>query len=164
MKYLHATGNNKFELIKYKEYNLQAKDSPYVVEYQFKIPDYIVTVDNDIYINLNMENPIASLKLENDRKAPFELEFLSAFEIVMDLEIPAGYTIKNMPPNASYHEPSSDRFGYDFSYTIKDNHIALTQKIYFNFLMLNKIDFQEFNNFTNQISKSYKETLVITKE
>lgn len=163
IKSLHTLGNNKFELIDYKEHNLNDKDLPYIVEYNFKIPNYILTHGDETYINMNLENHFASLKLKDDRKQPYDNSFHNNFNLIIQLEIPNNYKINYVPENSSY---ANDLFGYNFNYITNktNNTITLNQNYYINFLLLQKDKFSEFNQFINQISKAYKETLILIKK
>lgn len=153
-------GSNKFELIDYQEFNKVQKELPYQIDFNFTIPDYTVKVDNKMYINLNLEKVLSDLKLEKDRKAPFEADYKQLIETYVELEIPSNHTVDYLPKNNSF---SNDLFSYSSVYEQSGEIIKYTQTIRLNFLILEKENFQEFNNFLNQLKLNSNEVLVLKK-
>jgi len=153
-------GTNKFELIDYKEFNKVQKELPYKIDFNFSIPDYTVEVDDKMYINLNLEKILSNLKLEKDRKSPFEFDYKQSIETYVELEIPNDYSVDYLPENNSY---SNDLFSYNSVYEQTDTLIKYKQTIKLNFLILEKKHFNEFNDFLNQLKLNTNEVVVLKK-
>ena len=83
----------------FKEENLSDKDLPYSVDYNFELDNYLVKVDKEIYLNLFLDKILEKALIEKDRVAQYEFEYLTQFNSVYTLKIPANYSVKYLPKN-----------------------------------------------------------------
>ena len=153
-------GSNKYNLLSYEELNKKEKDLPYQLNLKFEIPDHLIKVDDKIYINLNLEKSFQDFKLEKDRKVAFELDFKQTFKNLVSLEIPEDYEVDYLPePYQFDHE----LFSFETSYRKEGNKVILDHQVKTNFLLLDKKDFTEFNQFVRTINEAYSEAIVLKK-
>ncbi len=155
-----SKGNNKFNVTNFSYTGLEDRDQDLTINYEYTLPDYAQVVNDAIYINLNLnksykDNEINLVKRKNDLES--EYKYMSSY--VTKLEIPKGYSIKYLPPNNSFKD---DEFGYDITYIQKGDFIYCDKKIYMNHLLLKKSKFETWNKMTKQLSKDYKEVVVLT--
>lgn len=153
-------GSNKYNLISFKELNKSNKDLPYGLSFEFTIPDLFISVDDKIYVNLNLEKSYSDYKLDKDRKVAFEMDFKQYFKNYTTLEIPEGYRLDYLPEDYAFE---NELFSYHTSYEIEGNSIVMNHEITTNFLLLEANDFKEFNNFIRSLNESYSEAIVLTK-
>lgn len=160
IKSIVIKGNNKFKLVNFTEENEKNRDLPYIINYQFDIDNYLIRIDNDVYVNLNVDTNFEKLLIEKDRTQPFELEFLTSSQGTYELEIPAGYSVKYTPQNVSI---DNALLAANFNYELKDNRIIYKAQIKQKKLLLDTADFPLWNESIKAIKTNYGETLILSK-
>ncbi|KAF2517646.1 DUF3857 domain-containing protein [Flavobacterium foetidum] len=161
IKSLVLKGNNKFNLVDFKEANITDKELPYVVDYNFELDSYIVNVDKEIYVNLFLDKFFEKATLEKDRIAQFEYEYLTEFSTQYNLKIPEKYSIKYLPKN---FELNNDYMNAKFSYELKNNILSLNVDLSQKKLLLNKPDFEPWNETIKKLKTNYNETIILQEK
>ncbi|MBC8173374.1 MAG: DUF3857 domain-containing protein [Chitinophagales bacterium] len=162
-KYLVGTyslGNNTFLLDTFYTQNLNDRDQNLIANYTFNLRDYSSTSGDEIYINLNLDKIFQNDKIEDDRKMPIEKEFKSQVEKIISVEIPAGYQVDYLPPDASYQHPL---FGFTMKYEKTDTEATMQLMITSNHLLLQKDHFQDWNKMITELNKAYSEVVILKK-
>lgn len=154
-------GNNKFNLKDFKEENLDNKDLPYSIDYNFELDNYLVKVDKEIYLNLFLDKILEKATIEKDRIAQYEFEYLSQFNTVYTLKIPDGYSVKYLPKN---FDLENEYVKIKFSYESKGSNLQLTANILLKKLMLNKNDFEPWNETIKKLKTNYNETIILLEK
>lgn len=159
---LVGKGSNKFYLDNYTVLNLDDRDKPTQIDYTFRVADYFQKIGEEVYINLNMNKDYYNTFINAEtRTTPRENEYqYEKFEVI-DLTIPADYTVEYLPPNAT-HE--GKLLGYDISYVVRDNVIRFSKKFYLNYLLMMPDQFSQWNNAVKQISEAYKESIILKRK
>jgi transglutaminase-like putative cysteine protease len=161
IKSLVLKGNNKFNLKDFTEENIKDRDKPYQINYNFDLGNYIIKVDNEIYINLFLEKPFEKLTIEKDRVAKFEFDFLTLTNSYYELAIPKNYTVKYLPKNFSLN---NDYLKADFVYEVKNDKVILNIQLNQKKLLLDKSDFEPWNNSIKTLKNNYTETLILLEK
>jgi transglutaminase-like putative cysteine protease len=155
-------GSNKFIM---KDYRIGLSDPVNRVaniSSGFEIPDYVKSISDEIYINLNLEKLIANTSIDiNKRNIPIQNDFLYTIRQVHTLEIPDGYTLNYMPKNVNV---SNDVFDFSISYKDAGGRISATQQLLMKKLYIQPHDFTSWNNALSVISPAYKEQIVLKKK
>jgi hypothetical protein len=154
-------GNNKCSVDSIVYENLEDKNKKLGIKYDFSVDDYAQQNGNELYINMALDKEYMNDLVEQQRKAPREIEFKSIKRNVDVLDIPSGYKISYLPQNSSYKD---DRFGYDIKYDVQNNKIVSEQSVYVNTLMLNSNDFADWNKMIRQLSRAYNESVTLVKK
>lgn len=157
-----AKGSNKFIMKDYKLTYTDTLNKVANIKSNFEIPDYAKSIDDEIYINLNLEKlfnytPVDTTK----RKIAIENDFLSTIRQVHVLKIPDGYVMEHLPPNVSVSNSVVD-FSIEYK-QVKDQVIA-TQLYVTKKLFIEVPDFTEWNAAINKIAPAYKEEIVLKKK
>ncbi|HEU0137937.1 MAG TPA: DUF3857 domain-containing protein [Flavobacterium sp.] len=160
IKSLVVKGNNKFNLIDYSEANIADRDKPYVVNFNFSLDSYIVQVEQEMYINMFLERPFEKLVIEKNRHAKYDFEYLTSTSNQFNLEIPQGYKVSSIPEdyileNAVMH--------VSFKYKTTDNKITLQSIVKNKKLLLEKSDFDLWNDTVKQLRNNYTKTITLSK-
>src|SRR6202007_3318509 len=109
-------GNNKCKVDNVQLTNVEDRDKPVSFSYTFDLPDYTVSYDDEVYINLHMYKLYNGEWIDTaSRKLDYEREFKSELKEVIVFEIPEGYTLKSVPANKSYRY---DKAGFEFIYEV----------------------------------------------
>ena len=161
IKSLVLKGNNKFNLKDFKEENLNNKELPYIIDYNFDLDNYIVKVDKEIYINLFLDKILDKVVLAKDRVAQFEFDYLTQFTTQYALEIPKNYTIKYLPKN---FDLDNDYIKAHFTYQLKNNILLLNVSLSVKKLLLNKNDFEPWNETIKKLKTNYSETIILQEK
>ena len=151
-------GNNKFLIDNISEINKYEYDRDLIINYSFNINDYIQKSGNEVYINMNLNRDLSSLKIKKDRKSDIEYEYKKSNKYVTVLDIPKDLKVSYLPENIDI---SNELFSGTIKYSLKDNKIIHEHTITLNFLTLNLDQQKEFNEFIKNIEKQYKEVVVL---
>nr|WP_294938511.1 transglutaminase domain-containing protein [uncultured Flavobacterium sp.] len=158
LKTLVLKGNNKFILNQYAETNINDRDKPYEVTYDFKLENYVIKIDDEIFINLNLDRAYETFILEEDRKYKIELDFLLFNNSTYELEIPKNYAVSYLPPNTKFN---NDLMEVEINYTAKENKIILTTKIKIKKILFDKSEKDTWNQSIRSLKKAYNESLIL---
>lgn len=154
--------SNKFILKEYKIRLSDAGDKTANISSNFEIPDYVKSIGDEIYLNLNLEKLISTTPIDTaKRKVAIENQFLYVINQVHQLQIPDGYTMDYVPKNTSV---SNDLFRFTISYSVTDKNITATQQLVFNKLYIQPQEFAEWNRAIASITPAYKEQVVLKKK
>lgn len=157
-----SLGNNKCEVTQADISNYKNNDTPVVIRFRFKLPDYVKTIDNELYINMHLRKVYADDKIDTTGKriAPKELEYAYQDESTYTLVIPDGYKIKKLPEDVHY---TSDDLNYHFTYKVTGNKLTYKQMSSFNKLIVELKDFDKWNKQMEALNKIYKDNVILTK-
>jgi hypothetical protein len=159
---LLGKGSNKFFLDKYQVSNLSDRDAPTRVKYDFRIMDYFQKIDDEIYINLNLNKDYYNAFINRDtRKVPRESDYKYVKYETISLDIPAGYQVEYLPENANY---DGSLMGYTVGYEVKDNKVLYSKMFYLNYLLLEPAQFELWNESVKAVSEVYKESIILKKK
>lgn len=161
IKNLLLKGNNKFNLIEYKEENINDKDKPYIINYNFDLDNYIIELDSDIYINLFLDKFFENLTIEKNRLSNFDFEYLTQYNKNYSLQIPKNYDIKQIPENFILN---NDCIKADFKYELKEGFLNLNINLIQKKLTLEKSDFELWNTSIKALKTNYNQVLILSKK
>ena len=151
-------GNNKFFIDTASCHNLGERDLDLHMRYQFRIEDYALVNNDEVYVNPHFEKEFAKNKIDlENQKAPVEWEYKRELVDVAYINIPEGHTPSYIPENNAYE---NDRFGYKLSYTNEGERIRVDQHIYLNFLLLQPAEFEDWNAMMKSMSRAYQEIII----
>jgi len=154
-------GNNKFIVHSFEEINKYDYEKDFIVNYDFTISNYINSSGDEIYINLNLDKSALGMKIPEEDLLPKEYDYKSIDSYSFYLEIPEGYDVNFIPEDLIIE---SDLFAARIEYKHVGNQIIYTQILRFNYLELNKEEQLEYNKTVQQISKAYRESIVLKKK
>lgn len=154
-------GNNKFFLDDYQISNLDDLEEPINVSYKFRVQDYYRKIGNKIYFNMNLVKSLTDKIIDDEREQPIENEFKYIHKNTSVLQIPYNYVVKHLPDNVSY---KNDLFGFDIKYTQQGDKIILDKQLYVDYLMLEKDQFELWNEGIKKLSDSYRDALILENE
>lgn len=156
-----ALGNNKTKYTNIDINNFNNKREALNISYDLQIDNYAKTVANKTYINLNIDRVLAKSKIDIDnRKYSKKIENKFKRNYTTTFTLPKGYKIVSIPKDLSF---SHEHYGFDISYTKKDNTIIQHKTVYINTLSINKNEFESWNSFIKSLIKAYKKSITIEK-
>jgi hypothetical protein len=156
---LFSVGSNKFKLESVNPLEM-SRDSGFRVNYSFRIPNYITSTKDEVYINLNLEKELANAQWESKFVIPLEFDYLIEESYNTIFKIPENYKLEYLPENLVI---DNEIFSVGFIYEQKDRYI------YFNkYLILKKLTvptelFQLYNETVDKVCRMYKQSIVLRK-
>lgn len=157
-----AKGSNKFIM---KDYKLAFPDPDKKmvnIKSNFEIPDYVKSIDDEIYLNLNLEKLLNSKPIDTaKRKVAIENDYLRTIRQVHVLNIPEGYTVSYIPKNISV---SNDLIDFSIEYTQLPGKVIATQYYVEKRLYIQPSDFVNYNSVITKLSPAYKEEVVLKRK
>lgn len=158
---LFNKGSNKFNVTGNRVQNIFERDSPAKVHYDFVLHDYCKSIDDEIYINLNLTKAYQGMVIDTANVlAPIENDFYFIETYVTRLEIPDGYELSYLPKGGKFW---SDDFGFTINYRLEGNYVVMTQSTQFEFLLLLKDDMPRWNSMIKKLNKQYRASIVLKK-
>lgn len=157
-----AKGSNKFIMKDYKINFPDPAEKTANISSNFEIPDYVKSVSDEIYINLNLEKLFSTTPIDTaKRKVAIENDYLNVINQVHELKVPDGYMVDYMPKNVSV---SNDLVDFSIEYKKTAGGISATQKLVTKKLYIQPGEFPEWNKAVSAISPAYKEQVVLKKK
>jgi transglutaminase-like putative cysteine protease len=154
-------GNNKFMLKSVKMMNLVEKYRNLEIEYDFVLDDYVLSANNEIYINphfeLEMENGLIDM---NSTTEDIHYQFKNIKSNIFCIEVPENYEVSYLPEDRSYLD---DDFSFEIDYVVKENTVIIRQDININTIHLKTSQFDSWNKMIRGLFSAYKESIVLSK-
>lgn len=156
-----SKGNNKFIPENFTEENLYPNEKPIEISYDFRIDDYIMTNEDEVYINMNLDGIMGGKKIEKDRVIPIQNKYKSSFESENILTIPTGWDVDYVPESIKI---DNDFIFYESSYEIKGEQLILHQKTNIRFMDMEKHNFDQWNESIGAIKRNQNEIVIIKQK
>jgi hypothetical protein len=161
IKSIVLKGNNKFSLKEFNETDFENKDKPFQIDFKFEIPNYVINLDNEVYVNLFLDQMVTKMILAKDRKYSYELDHLTNSQAKYILKLPNNYKIKYLPKNESISNPL---FEAQFVFEKQSDQIILTATFINKAIRIEPKDFELWNTSLNKIKEIYSETIKLEKQ
>lgn len=158
---LLAKGNNKFLIEDYTIDHLYDRDESIEVNYSFTISDYHRVINDDIYINLNMDKSYQNSTIDDTRKLPIENDYKYTNKTVSILDIPENYEPSYIPENVTY---DNEVFSFNITYSSKANQIVMDKTFEVKYLLLTPAQFKAHNDAIKELTNAYREAIILSKK
>ena len=151
-------GNNSFLMENFQDKNRFNYHLPYEVSFDFKIPNYASSYQDELYVNLNLTNELSYLLTKKDRKNDIEYEFLTYDNYYNIFEIPEGYQVDYVPENL---EIDNDHFYFATTYKKTEKEVICEYTFEMKTLMIPNKDVTSYNEDLKKASKYFNEIVVL---
>ena len=153
-------GSNKFLISDFKEENKYSYDKAFIINYNFKIDNYIISSGNELYVNLNLNKHILDFISDKENKLTKEFDYKNYREYRYVLLIPEGYQVEYVPDSYS---TKNNLFRTDLNYRLEDNKVIYDHILVTDFLYLTKENQEELNTLLNELKIKYNESIIFKK-
>lgn len=161
MKGKLSRGSNKFNLIDYQVADKISNDRVTLTA-KFELQDYARKLGDEWYLNLNLHKLYEHQEIDYPkRKSPIDLDFRYIHRYVIQLTIPEGYKVNNLPKSKSFR---NDIWGFSMNYSQQGNIVTLAQEFYNDHLLLQPDQFKAWNEVLEHLFPLYKESIYISKK
>lgn len=160
LEYYLNNGNSNIKVTNINTSDLLDRDKNIDIAYDVTIKNAVSSFDDDIYIDLDFDKELSSHKMEK-RFTDFMFNSKKDLESVTTLNIPEGYKVSHLPKDITV---SSDN--YDMKVQFKKENDALVYKKMFRIknAKIETTDFEQWNNFIDQLNAIYNEQIILTKD
>ncbi|UYZ62952.1 DUF3857 domain-containing protein [Hymenobacter weizhouensis] len=162
VKGLVERGNNKFFVDKYAVRHLDARDQPLLVDYEYRLQDYVQRLDDEVYVNLNLDQRYAADRLDpTKRTLPRTNDYHHVTRTRTEFEVPTGYEVTYLPANAT---GQAEVLGFSIRYERKGNKIIQEKEVYVNYLLLEPTQFGQWNTVVDKLNNAYRDALILKRK
>ena len=154
--------NNRYSITDLNTGKLLGTDSVLSIKYNMTYKDAASSFDNEIYLEADFRKEldgfiIDSAKRKFDVMLPFKMNQLTDLSIT----IPAGYKLKQLPPNREWKHPN---LHVVISYEQKGNKIEYKKQIRMPEVRLQKKSFADWNRMIKELGSQYREQIIFVKQ
>ena len=162
IKSLLERGNNKFFVDKYTIANLTARDKPLTISYDYRLQDYVQQVDDELYVNLSLERPYATDRIDSlRRRLPRTNEFAHLDRARTELLIPNGYVVSYLPPEV---KSEGGPLGFRVYYERLPDRIIQHREVTVSGILLETKQFARWNKAVGELGGAYREVVILKKK
>lgn len=152
-------GTNKYKLLDFNIKNEFEKDLPLESDYTFELANYLLVLDNELYINPFLKNQSTFEPFDADREKPYFFQNLSTQNHHLTVNIPEGYEIRGVPIPLTL---DNKLFYFDASFEQSANAIHLSYQLKIKSNYIYPADFETWNKATQELKQYFKNTLTFT--
>ncbi|GAB2770237.1 transglutaminase-like putative cysteine protease [Hymenobacter luteus] len=162
VKGLLERGNNKFFVDKYAVQHLDARDQPLVVDYQYRLQDYVQRLDDEVYVNLNLDQTYATDRLDpSKRRLARTNDYYHTTRTRTEFEVPTGYEVTYLPAST---QGQAAVLGFSIRYERQGNKIIQEKELYVNYLLLEPAQFGQWNGVVDKLNAAYRDAIILKRK
>jgi hypothetical protein len=113
-----------------------------------------------MYVNLNLNKSFAGNVIDQDRKVDLEIEHKSIKKSTLNFHLPKDYKLTTVPKN---QDKSGNQYRYKINYQVNNDLVSLYNEYEISTLMLEKKNFENWNDFVKSYISAASETIVLKK-
>jgi transglutaminase-like putative cysteine protease len=158
IKSISTRGSNKY-IQKTSSYENIGEDICFNAS--FGIKDYVQKSGNELYVNLNLLRYNSDEKVAEwqQRTLPIENKYKALTKQVVCLEIPKGFLVAYLPPDATHS--IQNLWSYSIKYKVVDNQIICTKEYIEPMLYIQPNMFEQQNQLVEELNNHYKESIIL---
>ncbi len=153
-------GSDRFEVTDYGYSGVNQISNEIQLNIDFIIPEYSRTIDNSIYLNMNLRKSLPEKIDTVERTQAIEIDYKHMEHIVNVLEIPDGYSIKFLPENTQFE---SEGFGFTLEYKQKGDKLICELVMSIDTLLLEPEQHSEWNKMIAEMDSAFRKSIVLNK-
>ncbi len=155
-------GNNKFFVDSYELHDADKLDAPLRMDYKYRLQDYVQRLDDEIYVNLNLERPLAHDRIDvATRRLPRTNDYAYTTRTRTVLDVPVEYDVEYLPPTVEVRDSLASgtiRYVHEGSRVVRECEVSV------DYLMLQPRAFARWNDVVARLSAAYQETVVLKRK
>ena len=147
--------------------NSDEADKPFIISGDVKYSSLIEKAGTTILFNVGMViGPQVEMYTDKKRVQPVEIEYLHSYDRTITIEIPAGYTVKELDAinmNVVSDDTNPPSMGFISSYTLKGNILEIKVREYYHMIGYPASYFEKFRKVINASADFNKIKIVLEK-
>lgn len=153
--------SNKHMISRVTVSDVNNTDAPFVIRYDFVLPDYLTRANGNLYICMNLNRYVQHLMPNPDRWMPIEASMTADYRLVCKMPLPHGYRIKNIPANSGGDRPF---FRFADEYSVNGEIIVLKSHTTVDFQLLSGPQLTSFREMLLQLNRNYLQSVSLEKK
>ncbi|MBN2813438.1 MAG: transglutaminase domain-containing protein [Bacteroidales bacterium] len=153
--------SNKHMIRKVSVSDVNNTDAPFVIRYDFVLPDYLTRANGNLYICMNLNRYVQYLMPNPDRWMPLEAAMKADYRLVCKMRVPQGFRIKNIPENSGGDRPF---FRFADEYEVNGENIELKSSATVDFQVLSGDQLTSFREMLLQLNRNYSQSISLEKK
>lgn len=154
-------GNNSFLLDTVWLDKPEDKSKPIKFGYKFTIPNYAIAIDDEMYVNLNLEKSLIDGDVKEDRKLPLEYNFQQKEVYYFSLDLDNAYEVVEMPEKIDTEWKYSS---FQSEYKIEGNKVIVNTSKKDHTLIVEVSDIKEYNKYNTAVRKYCASQITLKKK
>jgi len=150
--------SNKFTYLDVKVSHIKNMEDPFSVSFSFSLPDYTITNNGSLYVNMNFERLLNDLIIKPERKIPVEFRTPFTYRMVSILETGKQYTVSQLPAPDSCIFPG---FRYSQRYELHEDAVILTTDIVITSFYVQGEELTMLREMMSKLDKAYARSIVL---
>ncbi len=153
--------DKNLHLERYSNSNLSERSGLLQFDFDFLLNNQIVTVGDEIYVNIDRYKEFSSVNFEKDRTRPYDFNnkvFLLSETV---LEIPKGYRVKYLP--VGMNEELED-FSFSVNFEQIGNNIISKKQIAIRQSIIDESKFSTWNSTIDKVKSAYNDQIILIKK
>ena len=130
------------------------------IQYHLQYNNAISEFGDEKYINVDLRNELADMKIDTLRQVDFWLPYKYHFRDTTELILPDGYTIEQFPKSIYI---KNDSWLFNLRYMLSDRKIICTKEIMIMTSIIKKQQFSSWNADVAALNSFYKTQIVLKK-
>lgn len=157
IKQEYQKGSNKFFVENINE-NINFNDTCAKFSFDFTIKDYLKKLNDELFINLNIEKNTDLYFLEKTFTTPYAISHKQTYKYVKVVNIPDNYYVTSMPNNYTRNDKN-----YQLKITYQNNQkqIINTVEIIFDTMLIPISEIPNWNSFVKEYQNQTKQIIVL---
>lgn len=155
-----ASNKYKAENLSYSGYGY--RDSALTIRYDLAVNDYAEDIEGKLYLNLNLLRTLPLDKSDwKKREVDISFDFKYLSDYILELKIPAGYTVGSLPEAVDY-QPGP--YGLKVDYSVKGDRILLHHQFWLDTLLVPVKNLGDWSAYFDKVLASYKSVVILKKK
>jgi hypothetical protein len=156
-------GKKGLKVISHKIDNLDSLYKPINEEYEIVINNSISDIDGELYLTPLLYEQIKENPFKvSERKYPIDYGYARDNTILINLTVPQGYTVSNMPASINMQLPG-DIGSFVCNSAFSEGKISISYKLKINRSLILQTEYADLREFYNQIVAKEAEPIVLKK-
>ncbi len=151
--------SNKFLITSATCSDLSDTEHPLIINYTFRLPDYVSKNRDIYYINPNIDRFLNNMDISSGRNLPVENEMTLTHLFFCSIKLPDNLEAGILPENSSFENP---KFGFSQQYQLSKKEIRLTTYINLNFIILEGEEINKYSEMLCQLKRNYLRSIPLT--
>ncbi len=154
-------GNDNLNATNVKTSDLNNREIPVVIEGDIDLSNNVIREDKEVYAGIDFfPRKLSSYMPDDKRVNPYEFNRIYTAEDEIDLTLPAGYKVKDLPQ--AFSNESAD-YGFSGSYTVIGNKVLLKKSLSITSGTVKKQDFGSWKTFLKNL-RDFNNNIVIAEK
>jgi transglutaminase-like putative cysteine protease len=154
-------GNDNLFAANIKTSDLNNREIPVVIEGDIDLSNNVIREDKEVYAGIDFfPRKLSSYMPDDKRMNPYEFNSIYTAEDEIELTLPPGYKLKDVPQ--AFNQTAAD-YGFAGSYTISGNKVLLKKTLSISSGRIKKDDFGNWKDFLKKL-KDFNNNIVMAEK